>query len=80
MAGGLAYLQPAVERLQEAYGGDIQLRGPGVTGGAVVLLGGGLLGLAGAWWSVQRYLRRFRVENPARRRRPETRRKVPATD
>jgi cell division transport system permease protein len=68
VAGGLAYLAPAVERLQEAYGGAIRLRGPGVTGVMVVLLGGGLLGLAGAWWSVQRYLRRFRVENPPHRR------------
>jgi len=68
LALALAYLQPAVERLQDAYGNAIRLHGPGATGVVIVLASGGLLGLAGAWWSVQRYLRRFRVENPVRRR------------
>ncbi len=68
LAAGMAYLGPAVERLQDAYGNAFRLRGPGVPAVLGVLLAGGLLGLAGAWWSVQRYLRRFRVENPVRRR------------
>ncbi|MEJ2384743.1 MAG: permease-like cell division protein FtsX [Xanthomonadales bacterium] len=68
LAVALAYLQSPVERLQDAYGNAIRLQGPGVSGAAVVLVAGGLLGLAGAWWSVQRYLRQFRVEDPVRRK------------
>ena len=68
LAAALAYLRPAVEQLQDAYGNAIGLHGPGLRSIVVVLLAGGLLGLAGAWWAVQRYLRRFRVEEPARRR------------
>jgi cell division transport system permease protein len=68
LAAALAYLRPAVEHLQDAYGNAIRLRGPGVPAVLFVVIAGGLLGLAGAWWSVQRYLRRFRVKNPVRRR------------
>ena len=68
LAAGLAYLQPAMDRLQDAYGNAVSLRGPGLSGTVLVLVSGGLLGLTGAWWSVQRYLRQFRVEDPVRRK------------
>jgi cell division transport system permease protein len=68
LAAGLAYLQPAMDRLQDAYGNAVSLHGPGLSGTVLVLVSGGLLGLAGAWWSVQRYLRQFRVEDPIRRK------------
>jgi len=68
LAAGLAYLQPAMDRLQDAYGSAVSLRGPGLSGTVLVLVSGGLLGLTGAWWSVQRYLRQFRVEDPVRRK------------
>ena len=63
---GLAYLQPAVERLQDAYGNAFELQAPGIGACFAVLLAGGLLGLLGAAWSVQRYLHGFRVEDPPR--------------
>ena len=54
---GLAYLQPPLERLMDAYGNQHQLVGLGPDRALLVLLMGGLLGLAGAWLSVQRHLR-----------------------
>jgi len=66
LALGLAYLQPTVDRLQDAYGNSFSLGGPDAYGVLTVLALGGLLGLLGAWLSVQRYLRRFRVEDPVR--------------
>jgi cell division transport system permease protein len=68
LAAGLAWLQPAVDRLQDAYGNLFELRGPGAGAVLGVLLAGGLLGVLGAGLSVQRYLRRFRVEDPPPRR------------
>jgi len=68
LAAALAWLQPAVERLQEAYGGAFAVRGPDLRLAGAVLVLGGLLGVLGAWLSVQRYLRRFRVEDPTSKR------------
>jgi cell division transport system permease protein len=55
------YLQQPMEDLLDAYGNSLELKGLGFTGAAVVLLGGVILGLLGAWVSVQRYLRQLRV-------------------
>jgi len=55
------YLSQPLERLLEAYGSSYAVRGLDVPDGLLVLLAGGLLGLAGAWLAVQRYLRQFRL-------------------
>lgn len=57
--GALFYLQGPLERLLDAYGNRYMLAGPGVQRGALVLVLGGFLGLAGAWLAVQRHLRRL---------------------
>jgi cell division transport system permease protein len=80
VAAALGYLQPAVDRLQDAYGNAMELRGPGLRGAAWVLLFGGVLGLLGAWWSVQRYLHRFRVEDPPRGKPARSERKSNISD
>lgn len=53
----LFYLQAPLERLLEAYGNQFVLRGLSPGHCAMVFAGGGLLGLTGAWVSVQRHLR-----------------------
>jgi len=56
----IAYLQAPLESLLDAYGNSfvmVQLSLPQIV---FVLLGGGLLGLLGAWVSVERYLRILR--------------------
>lgn len=58
--GSLVYLQRPLEGLLDAYGNTYSLRGLGLGQGLAVLLGGGLLGLAGSWISVARYLRALR--------------------
>lgn len=55
--GAIWYLQPALERLLDAYGNQYTLRSLGARGNLVVLLLGSLLGLTGAWLSVHRHLR-----------------------
>ncbi len=55
------YLQQPVDDLLDAYGNSLELKGLGLTQATLVLLGGGALGLLGAWVSVQRYLRQLRV-------------------
>lgn len=57
LSGALFYLQSPLERLLDAYGNQYALAGLGIPRGALVLLAGGLLGLMGAWVSVQRHLR-----------------------
>ncbi|MDX1556578.1 MAG: permease-like cell division protein FtsX [Xanthomonadales bacterium] len=54
---GLAYLHGPLERLLDAYGNQFRMHTLGPGRSAMVLLLGGLLGLAGAWVSVQRHLR-----------------------
>ncbi len=58
----LAYLEYPLARLTDAYGNAFELRGLDLRGGLLVLAAGSLLGLLGAWMSVQRYLRQFRLE------------------
>lgn len=53
----LLYLAGPVGRLLDAYGQDFRLQGLGWPELALLLCGSGLLGLLGAWISVQRYLR-----------------------
>jgi cell division transport system permease protein len=53
----LIYLQTPLENLLDAYGNQYSLEGLGVYRSFLVLLAGGFLGFAGAWLSVQRYLR-----------------------
>jgi cell division transport system permease protein len=57
----MVYLAQPLQRLLAAYGNAFEVSGLGALGGLLVLLGGGLLGLLGAWVSVQRYLRQFRL-------------------
>jgi cell division transport system permease protein len=56
----LYYLRQPLEQLMDAYGNSFvvqNLDGPEM---AMMVLAGGLLGLLGAWMSVQRYLRQIR--------------------
>lgn len=57
--GALAYLQGPLARLLDAYGNQFRLVTLGPHRAALVLVLGGLLGLVGAWISVQRHLRRL---------------------
>lgn len=70
MGGGVAlvllgaclfYLDAPLERLLHAYGNTFEASGLGIAASLLVLLAAGVLGLLGAWISVQRYLRQFRV-------------------
>jgi cell division transport system permease protein len=56
----LAYLRGPLEVLLDAYGNTFSIAGPGIAQGLGVLIGGGVLGLLGAWISVARYLRALR--------------------
>ena len=56
------YLQRPLESLLDAYGNTFEVNGLGGRGMLFVLLAGGLLGFVGAWLSVRRYLRQFRLE------------------
>jgi len=62
------YLQQPLENLLDAYGNSFELQGLGSVEAAAVLLGGGILGLIGAWVSVQRYLRQLRAGGMVGRR------------
>jgi cell division transport system permease protein len=55
------YLQQPLDDLLAAYGSSPDFKGLGSAHAALVLLGGGVLGLLGAWVSVQRYLRQMRL-------------------
>ena len=57
----MVYLSQPLEALLEAYGNTHEFRGLKAQEGLYVLLAGGVLGLLGAWVSVQRYLRQFRL-------------------
>jgi cell division transport system permease protein len=61
----MLYLQTPLERLLEAYENTFEVIGLGARGTVYVLLSGGLLGFFGAWVSVRRYLRQFRLEKAA---------------
>lgn len=50
-------LHGPVQRLGAEYAGQLDLSGPGALHLAILLLGGGALGLLGAWLSVGRHLR-----------------------
>ncbi len=56
-------LASPLQRLLDAYGNSFAVQGPGSGLVTFTLAGGGLLGLLGAWLSVQRYLRQFRLED-----------------
>jgi cell division transport system permease protein len=62
------YLQRPLESLLDAYGNSFEVLGLGGRGILFVLLAGGLLGFVGAWVSVRRYLRQFRLEKARRQR------------
>lgn len=64
----MAYLEAPLDQLLYAYGHGFEAAGAGPAEALGLLLGAGLLGLCGAWISVQRYLRQFRVEEAAARR------------
>ena len=69
LAACLYYLELPLARLLHAYGSTFEARGLGVSGSLLVLLSGGTLGLLGAWVSVQRYLRQFRVAEATKKQR-----------
>ncbi|NRB72296.1 MAG: cell division protein [Xanthomonadales bacterium] len=54
---GLEYLDRPLARLLETYGQEGRLQGLGLRATLALLLAGGLLGLLGAWFAVQQYLR-----------------------
>lgn len=58
----LFYLHRPMEQLLDAYGNVMRLRGLGLREVAGMLLGGGLLGLAGSWLAVRGHLRQLRLE------------------
>jgi len=60
----MGYLAAPLERLLGAYGNAFRVTGLGAGGGLSVLLSGGVLGLLGAWLSVGRFLRQFRLPEP----------------
>jgi len=56
----IAYLQVPLEKLLDAYGNAYEILRLGWSQIVFILCGGGLLGLLGAWLSVERYLRVLR--------------------
>lgn len=63
----MRYLAAPLQHLLDAYGNAFRFRGLGAAGVLSVLLAGGLLGLVGSWLSVQRFLRRYRLDETRRR-------------
>jgi cell division transport system permease protein len=61
LSASIFYLDGPLEHLLHAYGNSFELDGLGGRHALFVLLAGGGLGFAGAWLSVQRYLRQLRV-------------------
>lgn len=64
----MLYLELPLERLLDAYGNSFEVSRLGITGTLLVMLLGGLLGFLGAWLSVRRYLRQYRLEEVKRRK------------
>ncbi len=64
----LLYLDGPLGRLLDTYGQGVGLHGPDVPEVVVLLAGSGLLGLAGAWIAVRRYLRMLAVGGSLGRR------------
>ena len=64
----LFYLAAPLERLLDAYGQGFRLNGLGARQMALLLFSSGLLGMFGAWISVQRYLRMLVVGGSLGRR------------
>lgn len=56
----LYYLSRPLEGLMDSYGNSFRIQNLSGSGVALMVLSGGLLGLFGAWISVQRYLRQIR--------------------
>lgn len=56
----IAYLQAPLENLLDAYGNEFRIARLNLSQTGVILLGGAVLGLLGAWVSVERYLRALR--------------------
>jgi len=56
----LYYLRQPLEQLMDSYGNSFVVQNLDGTAVAMIVLAGGLLGLLGAWTSVQRYLRQIR--------------------
>jgi cell division protein FtsX len=57
----LGYLDEPLRRLLESYGNEFDMINLGFSEMAMLLLLGGLLGLLGALFSVQRHLRLIRI-------------------
>jgi len=62
------YLHGPLQHLLQSYGESFRLKGLDGNEALIILLTGGLLGLGGAWISVQRHLRRLRTDGILGRR------------
>jgi cell division transport system permease protein len=62
------YLQNPLEHLLQSYGESFELKGLSAVEALLIMFAGGFLGLAGAWVSVQRYLRHLREDGTLGRR------------
>jgi len=62
------YLHDPLQHLLQAYGESFRLNGLDALEALIILLTGGLLGLGGAWISVQRHLRQLRMDGNLGRR------------
>lgn len=62
------YLHGPLQHLLQSYGESFRLNGLDAQEALIILLAGGLLGLGGAWISVQRHLRRLRTDGTLGRR------------
>jgi cell division transport system permease protein len=62
------YLEEPLEHLLESYGESFRLDGLTARDAVLILLAGGMLGLGGAWISVERHLRHLREDGTLGRR------------
>lgn len=56
------WIQPPLQALSAAYGGDFGLQGPGILDGILLIFIASMLGVVGAWVAVYRHLRGIEPE------------------
>jgi len=64
LLAGLGYLRGPMQQLLDSYGNSLPLTGISLAQVALVVAGGGFLGLIGAWLAVERYLSALRRGGP----------------
>lgn len=62
LAAVYVWIQPPLQALSAAYGGDFGLQGPGLLDAILLILVSSTLGVAGAWLAVYRHLRGIEPE------------------